>query len=91
MSGISDIERRAGADMVPLVSTEDISPRALKFGDHLLASVIPEDRLPIDCNPVLEKCASPASVYVTSSSGYEQRPLCAGHAHVVFAEWMVGI
>jgi len=59
-------------------------------GDAALFEVIPEDELPIDCHPILEKCAASAILKVTTSSGYERRPLCAAHAHVVFAEWMVG-
>ncbi len=62
-----------------------------EHGDAALFEVIAEDEIPVDCSLVLETCDAPAVVRVTSSSGYERRPLCAAHAHVVFAEWMVGI
>jgi hypothetical protein len=59
--------------------------------DAALFEIIPDDELPIHCAAPLERCPETAAVRATTSSGYERRPLCRGHAHVVFAEWMVGI
>jgi hypothetical protein len=60
--------------------------------DAALFEIIHEDELPIDCSPAqADRCAMTAVVIVSASSGYERRPLCANHAHVAFAEWMVGI
>jgi excisionase family DNA binding protein len=60
--------------------------------DSILLELIPQDELPIDCAPAqVPRCADIASVFVTSSSGYQRRPLCKSHAAYVFAEWMVGI
>jgi hypothetical protein len=78
-----------GLDMVPEIEAQLPPVRHEEQGDCLLVSIIPEHELPQNCDPVLEHCGIPAAVYVTSSSGYVRRPLCHGHAHVVFAEWMV--
>lgn len=59
--------------------------------ESALFELIPADELPIDCAALFELCAATAVVRATTSSGYERRPLCGAHAHVVFAEWMVGI
>ena len=60
--------------------------------DAVLFELIPEEECPIDCSPAqAERCAAVAVVRATTSSGYERRPLCGAHAHVVFADWMVGI
>jgi len=59
-----------------------------------LFELIGEDELnrcPPACGAPLERCDQPAVLRAITSSGYERRPLCAGHAHVVFSEWMVGI
>jgi hypothetical protein len=63
-----------------------------RVADAALFELIPEDECPIDCSPAqAERCAAVAVVRATTSSGYERRPLCGAHAHVVFADWMVGI
>jgi hypothetical protein len=62
--------------------------------DAALFEIIAEDevnRCPPGCNAPLERCTQPAVVRATTSSGYERRPLCSGHAHVIFAEWMMGL
>jgi len=92
----SDIEKRAGADAVPITpQPPEPEPHEERkhhdAGDSCLMVVIPEHQQPIACQPVLEVCGDWADVWVTSSSGYKERPMCAAHAHVVFAEWMVGI
>lgn len=79
------------ADVMRQISQEVSDPHKPGTSNASLFELIPENELPIDCAALLERCAATASVRVTTSSGYERRPLCAGHAHVVFAEWMVGI
>jgi hypothetical protein len=89
--------------ITPQFLAEISRPSASGGSDSALFEVIPEDELPIDCCPASgEVCKTVGSVpnswtttkavvRVSASSGYERRPLCAAHAHVVFAEWMVGI
>ena len=86
-SEVAIFERCAGLDMVP--ETDGLTKT--QSSDSIFVELIPDDKLPIDCGAPLERCAATAAVWVTSSSGYQRRPMCVGHAHVVFAEWMVGI
>jgi excisionase family DNA binding protein len=74
-----------------LTPSERVAAHMVTGDDSIFVELIPDDKLPIDCGAPLERCAATAAVWVTSSSGYQRRPMCVGHAHVVFAEWMVGI
>jgi excisionase family DNA binding protein len=79
-----------GSNGISSLPSETLKPRT-QSSDSILVELVPEDELPIDCAAPLERCAATAAVWVTSSSGYQRRPMCLWHAHVVFAEWCVGI
>lgn len=45
---------------------------------------------PHECSE--DECPNDSAVFITDKQNdLERAPYCIGHAHVIFAEWMVGV